>query len=99
MSEPSCVTPHFLGFSSDRDNGCLSQYVAFIDVYLGRSFVQDACMRVSYPYYLGPATWRLLHTLGEVTCDLTQIQQLEIIDVFKRFMRFFAKTYSCPYCR
>ena len=45
-----------------RESGALSQYVAFIDVYLARSDVKNADMRVSFPYYIGPAVWRFFHT-------------------------------------
>lgn len=51
-----------------RESGALSQYVSFIDVYLGRSDIQDSQMRISFPYYVGPAVWRFFHTTAEIVC-------------------------------
>ena len=43
--------------------GDLSLYVPFIDVMLGRGYVEFAECRATYPQYIGPATWTLLHTM------------------------------------
>ncbi|GAB1544362.1 hypothetical protein NUACC21_70380 [Scytonema sp. NUACC21] len=82
-----------------RESGALSQYVAFIDVYLGRNDVKNAQMRVSFPYYIGPAVWRFFHTTAEIVCTKTQEQQKALVEVFKKFFRLFATMYPCPYCR
>eukprot|EP00898_Chlorokybus_atmophyticus_P005241 jgi/Chlat1/5718/Chrsp38S05554 len=85
--------------SSHRDTGFLSQYVAFIDVFLGRTDVGDANMRVSFPYFLGPATWRLFHTAAEVVCTKPLDEQKQLVEAFKGFFRVFKTMYPCPYCR
>merc|ERR1719321_1728885 len=36
-----------------RHTGDLTQYVPFLDVYLKRSFTQEAGMRVTFPYFIG----------------------------------------------
>ncbi len=82
-----------------RESGELSQYVAFIDISLGRSDVKDAQMRVSFPYYIGPAVWRLFHTTAEIVSTKTPEQQKTLIAVFKDFFKLFASMYPCPYCR
>lgn len=82
-----------------RESGSLSQYVAFIDVYLGRSDVKDAGMRVSFPYYIGPAVWRFFHTTAEIVCTKTPEQQKALVAVFQDFIKMFATMYPCPYCR
>jgi Ca2+-binding EF-hand superfamily protein len=82
-----------------RESGALSQYVAFIDVYLGRSDVQDSQMRVSFPYYIGPAVWRFFHTTAEIVCHKPYEQQKTLVAVFKDFFQRFATMYPCPYCR
>ena len=82
-----------------RDSGALSQYVAFIDVYLGRTFIRDADMRLSFPYYIGPAVWRFLHTTAEITASKSIEAQSVLVDRFKEFFRLFAFLYPCPYCR
>jgi hypothetical protein len=82
-----------------RESGALSQYVAFIDVYLGRSDVRDAQMRVSFPYYLGPAVWRFFHTTAEIVDSYPIEQQTQLIAIFKDFFKLFATMYPCPYCR
>lgn len=82
-----------------RESGVLSQYVAFIDVYVGRTDVKNAQMRVSYPYYLGPAVWRFLHTTAEIVCTKKPAQQIALVAVFKDFFKLFAAMYPCPYCR
>lgn len=82
-----------------RETGSLSQYVAFLDVYLGRSYVRDADMRLSFPYFIGPATWRFLHTTAEVICSRDDEDQKRLIALFKDFFRSFAAMYPCPYCR
>jgi Ca2+-binding EF-hand superfamily protein len=82
-----------------RESGALSQYVAFIDVYLGRNDVKDSQMRVSFPYYVGPAVWRFFHTTAEIVCTKPDTQQKALIAVFKDFFKLFATMYPCPYCR
>lgn len=82
-----------------RESGFLSQYVAFLDVYLGRSDVRQAQMRVSFPYYIGRPTWRFLHTVAELVNTREPDEQLPLVDLFKEFFRKFAMVYPCPYCR
>ncbi len=82
-----------------RESGALSQYVAFIDVYLGRNDVKNSQMRVSFPYYLGPAVWRFFHTTAEIVAIKTTDQQVAITSKFKDFFKLFASLYPCPYCR
>lgn len=82
-----------------RDSGFLSQYIAFLDVYVGRTDVRDATMRVSFPYFIGPATWRFLHTTAEIICSRDAADQAALIALFKDFFRLFAAMYPCPYCR
>ena len=82
-----------------RESGALSQYVAFIDVYLGRSDVKDSQMRVSFPYYIGPAVWRFFHAAAEIVDTKPSEQQVSLIAIFKNFFKLFASMYPCPYCR
>jgi Ca2+-binding EF-hand superfamily protein len=82
-----------------RETGALSQYVAFTDVYLGRRYVEQADMRVSFPYYLGPPVWRLLHTTAEILCEMSQERQKRGLGIFVSFFKLFASMYPCPYCR
>lgn len=83
-----------------RETGALSQYVAFIDAHLGRSDVAEAGMRVSFPYYLGPAVWCYLHTAAELVEALDDdAARAAAVEAFKRFFRAFAAMYPCPYCR
>lgn len=82
-----------------RESGALSQYVAFIDVYLNRSDVEDSQMRVSFPYYIGPAVWRFFHTTPEIVSTKTPEQQKALVAVFRDFFKLFASMYPCPYCR
>ena len=82
-----------------RESGALSQYVAFIDVYLARSDVKDAGMRVSFPYYIGPAVWRFFHTTAEILCTKPLEAQKALVAVFQDFFKLFATMYPCPYCR
>jgi hypothetical protein len=82
-----------------RDTGVLSQYIAFIDVHLGRSDIKDAQMRVSFPYYIGPAVWRFFHTTAEIVCTKTGEEQQALAQIFQDFFKRFATMYPCPYCR
>ena len=82
-----------------RESGTLSQYVAFVDVYLGQSEIKNSQMRLSYPYYLGPAVWRFLHTTAEIVCTKPRQQQLALVALVKEFFKQFAALYPCPYCR
>lgn len=82
-----------------RDSGYLSQYVAFIDLHLGRSDVADAEMRLSFPYYIGPAVWGFLHCAANLVEAMDAPARAEGIARFKRFFRAFATMYPCPYCR
>ena len=82
-----------------RDTGVLSQYIAFLDVYLGTRFVSNADMRLSFPYYIGPAVWRSLHTAGEIIAGQTSAGQRQSVATFQSFFVLFASLYPCPYCR
>ncbi|MDC0669170.1 EF-hand domain-containing protein [Nannocystis radixulma] len=82
-----------------RDSGSISQYVSFVDVYVGRNDVRDSQMRVSFPYFIGPAVWRFLHTVAEIVCDKPAEEQQRLVPVFKQFFKLFATMYPCPYCR
>ncbi len=82
-----------------RESGALSQYVAFLDVYLERSDIKDAGMRVSFPYYIGPAVWRFFHTTAEILCTKPYEEQKALVAVFQDFFKLFATMYPCPYCR
>ncbi len=82
-----------------RESGALSHYVSFIDVYMGRNDLKNSQMRVSFPYYIGPAVWRLFHTTPEILCTKTLDQQTALIPVFQEFFKRFATMYPCPYCR
>jgi hypothetical protein len=82
-----------------RGSGYLSQYVAFVDAWLGRGDVANADMRVSFPYYIGPAVWCLLHSAAERIEVLDDARRAHAIGAFKRFFSAFATMYPCPYCR
>ena len=82
-----------------RESGALAQYVAFIDVHVGRSDVANAEMRLSFPYYIGPAVWRFLHTAAELTATKPAAAQAELAGLFREFFKRFATMYPCPYCR
>lgn len=82
-----------------RGDGYICEYVAFLDVYLGRSDIADSEMRLSFPYYLGPATWRLLHTSAELIAQRPDAEQGHLVTLFKRFFAAMATMYPCPYCR
>ncbi|MEG4342491.1 EF-hand domain-containing protein [Microcoleus sp. A003_D6] len=82
-----------------RESGALSQYVSFIDIYMGRSEIKNSQMRVSFPYYIGPAVWRFFHTTAEIVSTKTPKQQKTLVAIFKDFFKLFATMYPCPYCR
>lgn len=82
-----------------RESGFLCQYVAFLDVYLGRDDVAASEMRLSFPYYIGPATWRFLHTSAELVAAQPAGVQQRGVQAFKAFFAAFATMYPCPYCR
>jgi hypothetical protein len=82
-----------------RDSGYLSEYVTFIDLYLNRSDVADSEMRISFPYFVGPATWRFLHTGAEIVSNLPIEDQGAVANAFKAFFGAMATVYPCPYCR
>ena len=83
-----------------RESGYLSEYVAFIDVFLGRDDIERSEMRLSFPYYLGPATWRFMHTSAELIHAISPGErQNEALACFKRFFLALATMYPCPYCR
>jgi hypothetical protein len=82
-----------------RETGALSQYVAFIDSYLGRADVEAADMRLSFPYFIGPAVWAFLHSSAELIEAMAPEHKSQSIAAFKKFFRTFATMYPCPYCR
>jgi hypothetical protein len=56
-------------------------------------------MRISFPYYIGPAVWRFFHTTAEIVDTKPPTQQTVLVDIFKDFFKLFATMYPCPYCR
>ncbi len=82
-----------------RDTGSLSEYVAFIDVPLGRNDVETAEMRLSFPYFIGPAVWGLLHGAAELVEAMQAAARSDAVKRFATFFRTFATMYPCPYCR
>ena len=65
-----------------REDGFLCQYVAFLDLHVGRHDVEASQMRVSFPYYIGPATWRFMHTSAELIADQPAPQQPRSVEAF-----------------
>lgn len=82
-----------------REDGFLCQYVAFLDLHVGRHDVEASQMRVSFPYYIGPATWRFMHTSAELIAEQPKEQQQRSVEAFKAFFAALATMYPCPYCR
>ncbi len=82
-----------------REDGFLCQYVAFLDLHVGRHDVEASQMRVSFPYYIGPATWRFMHTSAELIAEQPKEQQQRSVEAFKGFFAALATMYPCPYCR
>tara|TARA_E500000178_G_scaffold351468_1_gene412620 strand:+ start:713 stop:2992 length:2280 start_codon:yes stop_codon:yes gene_type:complete len=82
-----------------RESGYLSQYVAFIDCDLGRDDIEKSQMRLSFPYFIGPSTWRLLHTSAEIIKKQGPENETNSIEKFKLFFNSLATMYPCPYCR
>tara|TARA_E500000331_G_scaffold336717_1_gene364108 strand:+ start:5643 stop:7922 length:2280 start_codon:yes stop_codon:yes gene_type:complete len=82
-----------------RETGFLSQYVAFIDIYLGRDDMEKSQMRLSFPYFIGPSTWKLLHTSAEIIKTQDIKNESNSISKFKLFFKSLATMYPCPYCR
>ena len=56
-------------------------------------------MRLTFPYFIGPPTWKLLHTIAEIACTCSGNASTKIVEKFKSFFRLFATLYPCPYCR
>ncbi len=82
-----------------RDSGYLSEYVAFVDLHLGRHDVATSDMRLSFPYYIGPAVWGLLHGSAELIEAMPPSARASAVEGFITFFRSFATMYPCPYCR
>ena len=57
------------GNAHHRTTGNLSQYVPFIDIHLGRLYIKNEAMRVTFPYFIGNAAWRWMHTVAEIACE------------------------------
>ena len=77
--------------------------MAFLDVHVGRHFVERAGMRLSFPYFIGNAAWRFMHTCAEVACARGAAgdagAEAGICEAFKAYFGAFATMYCCPYCR
>ena len=83
-----------------RESGYLSEYVAFIDIFLGRDDIERSEMRLSFPYYIGPASWRFMHTSAELIHAMPPGERQDAaLACFKRFFPALATMYPCPYCR
>lgn len=85
-----------------RETGDLTQYIAFLDVYLQKSFVQQGVMRLTFPYFIGPAAWTFHHCVSERACewqDTNSEGSVAICQGFKAYFEKFIGLYACPYCR
>eukprot|EP00039_Didymoeca_costata_P002871 m.63316 g.63316 ORF g.63316 m.63316 type:complete len:630 (+) comp11574_c0_seq2:221-2110(+) len=84
-----------------RQSGDLSQYVAFMDVWVQKNYVQEEGMRLTFPYFIGPTTWIWHHFLGERanSSKLNADQKSAIVKGFKEYFKLFVTLYPCPYCR
>lgn len=82
-----------------RESGFLCQYVSFLDIHIGRHDVEMSEMRVSFPYFIGPPTWRFMHTSAELIADQMGETQAQSVAAFKEFFGSLATMYPCPYCR
>lgn len=107
LSQAWTLTEHYLNGLEKRrereefgrETGFLSEYVAFVDVFLGRDDVATSEMRLSFPYFIGPAVWCFLHTSAEIIEAMPEAQREDAVVRFKQFFRAFATMYPCPYCR
>merc|ERR1719487_2800150 len=80
----------------------MTQYVPFLDVYLGRSFVQEAAMRSTFPYFIGPRVWLFKHLVAERAAEWQSSQTARsaaIVEKFVEYFQLFVTMYPCPYCR
>jgi hypothetical protein len=90
--------------SSDRSAAGdkeLSQYVPFLDYYVQKNYVKSHNMRLSFPYYLGPAVWTLHHALAERAAELEgrHTGGRALTTCIVDYLRVFPKIYACPFCR
>jgi hypothetical protein len=85
-----------------RQSGDLTQYVVFLDVYLQKSFVQEAGMRLTFPYFIGPTTWIWHHLVAERAAEWQAdrtAESLALVEKFADYFKIFVTLYPCPYCR
>ena len=73
--------------------------MAFIDADLGRDDIEKSQMRLSFPYFIGPPTWKFLHTSAEIIKTQEKNHEHDSVEKFKRFFKSLATMYPCPYCR
>ena len=107
MKQAWAISRHYLNgvqkrrerFEFGRESGYLSQYVAFIDADLGRDDIEKSQMRLSFPYFIGPPTWKFLHTSAEIIKNQAKNHEHDSVEKFKRFFKSLATMYPCPYCR
>eukprot|EP00747_Dinoflagellata_sp_TGD_P140370 gnl/TRDRNA2_/TRDRNA2_176002_c1_seq2.p1 gnl/TRDRNA2_/TRDRNA2_176002_c1~~gnl/TRDRNA2_/TRDRNA2_176002_c1_seq2.p1 ORF type:complete len:347 (+),score=68.66 gnl/TRDRNA2_/TRDRNA2_176002_c1_seq2:56-1096(+) len=77
-----------------RFTGDLSMYVPFLDVCVGRAYCENASVRATFPYFLGPTTWSMFHTVAQ-----TAAKNEALIEKFKATLLHFPRIYACPFCR
>ena len=77
-----------------RSSGCLTQYVAFLDVSVNKEFVRPARMRLTFPYFIGPGAWTFKHTVAEIACAAESERAIVIVDAFKAYFKHFATMYG-----
>lgn len=86
-----------------RNTGDLSQYVAFIDVHMGKRYVELAEMRLTFPYFIGPSTWKWHHFVAERAAEYQESGNQDASDAvvagFAEYFGLFVTMYPCPYCR
>ena len=74
-----------------RATGDLSQYVAFLDAYLQKSFVEKGSMRLTFPYFVGPATWTWHHMIGERAAEWADADPEASAAVVGAFKEYFIR--------
>jgi hypothetical protein len=89
----------------------LSQYIPFIDEYVGTRYTMDYNMTPTLPQYIGTPVWKFLHAIpemmdhhisaleGDNLQNMTEHMTNKMMGLFTDFFVPLLKTYPCPYCR
>ena len=99
------LCPHLfdvLAVSKANRHPAVTPVLCWYQVYLQKRYVEMSGMRLTFPYFIGPATWVWHHAVAERAAAWQESDpntSAALVEGFKEYLAVFVTLYPCPYCR